>query len=101
VSGASNATLVESSIDIFLWEIPLNSHFADAAQAEPQAVSHSSSAALRPPSSRWEPELSASHRAGRIEPRKRLISGLSWVSAFAGSIGAASDCYVSSPRWTV
>jgi hypothetical protein len=27
---AGNATLAESSIDIFLWEIPLNSRFADA-----------------------------------------------------------------------
>jgi hypothetical protein len=31
---ASNATLAESSIDILLREIPLNSHFADAAAAE-------------------------------------------------------------------
>jgi hypothetical protein len=29
---ASNATLAESSIDILLWEIPLNSHFANAAE---------------------------------------------------------------------
>jgi hypothetical protein len=27
---ASSVTLAESSIDIFLWEIPLNSHFAGA-----------------------------------------------------------------------
>jgi hypothetical protein len=30
----SDATLAEFPIEILLWEIPLNSHFADAAQAE-------------------------------------------------------------------
>src|SRR5215472_6430768 len=33
---ARSATLAESSIDILLWEIPLNSHFAAPARADAQ-----------------------------------------------------------------
>ena len=43
----SNATLAEFSIDILLWKIPLNSHFADAAEAEPQAFNFSSTEVSR------------------------------------------------------
>jgi hypothetical protein len=35
---ARNATLAESSIDILLWSFPLKSHFAAAAEADPQVV---------------------------------------------------------------
>ena len=43
-----NATLAESPIDILLWKIALNSHFADTAEAEP----FSSSAVVPRPSFR-------------------------------------------------
>ncbi len=41
MSLASSATLAESSIDILLWNFPLKSHFADAAEAQPQALQFS------------------------------------------------------------
>ena len=42
MSLANSATLAESSIDILLWDFPLKSHSADAAQANPQAIRFSS-----------------------------------------------------------
>jgi hypothetical protein len=47
---AGNATLAEFSIDILLWKIPLNSHFADAAEAEPQALHRRLAPPVMPPS---------------------------------------------------
>jgi hypothetical protein len=38
VGRASNASLAESSIDIFIWNFPLKSHFADAAGGFSQAT---------------------------------------------------------------
>src|SRR5215471_7025124 len=61
------ATLVESPIDILLWEIPLNSHFAAPARADGQPIKCSA-----PPRSRAarhaavDHELRAGHVAGRV-----------------------------------
>jgi len=52
MSLASSATLAESSIDILLWNFPLKSHFADAAEAQPQAPPVQSSEIARHPSCR-------------------------------------------------
>jgi hypothetical protein len=78
MSLASSATLAESSIDILLWNFPLKSHSADAAQADLQTVKFSSTEVSRRPSCRRQsrvPRPSCSWRRQRrgSEPRSRYI----------------------------
>jgi hypothetical protein len=65
VSLANSATLAESPIDILLWDFPLKSRFADAAQADPQAIRFSSIEVARRHAT-VDHRLRSCHLAGRI-----------------------------------
>src|SRR5712671_6157227 len=78
---AGNATLVESSIDILLWKIPLNSHFADAAEAD---LRPSASAPARPCAARHtavDHKLRPRHVVGRVRGEEHAVRNVLSLSS--------------------
>jgi hypothetical protein len=63
---ASNASLVKSSIDIFIWNFPLKSHFADAGRALSPAIQFTPPRSCATRHTPVDNELRTRHIVGRV-----------------------------------